>query len=89
LILTFGIDCYSFLFVLKQKRNQKIQGCIKFLTLILSETAQKITQNPTRLRSYAVQGFAIFWPFLLSFTKFYKAASTPFSHIYNTICILH
>jgi len=38
-------DYSPFLFVLKQKRNQKIQGSIKFLTLINFENTQKITLN--------------------------------------------
>ena len=32
-----------YFFVLKQKSNKKIQGSVKFLTLIHSENAQKIT----------------------------------------------
>ena len=48
------------------------RGEVKFLTLTNSENVQKITQNPTRFRSFAVQDFAIFGIFSIFSLNFIR-----------------
>ena len=87
-------------FCFDTKRNKKVkvrhpafgtplQREAKFLTLNHFENTHKITLNPIRLRASAVQGLAILWYFLHSFTKFYKARATPFIQYFYAKRLLH